>query len=95
MLKLDLAIVGTTGILRAVIKSAPTVKKVVITSSFASIVDGDKGSRPGYKYSEQDWNPVTLKEAVESPSKGYRGKYPFSNSITYFTTNTVFNIVRY
>lgn len=43
---LDPAIIGTTGILKSVKKSAPSVKKVVITSSFASIVDGNKGSWP-------------------------------------------------
>jgi len=35
---LDPAIIGTTGILKSIEKSAPSVKRVVITSSFASIV---------------------------------------------------------
>ncbi|KAL8792831.1 MAG: hypothetical protein Q9195_004560 [Heterodermia aff. obscurata] len=34
---LDPAIIGTTGLLRAVKQNAPTVKRVVITSSFAAI----------------------------------------------------------
>jgi hypothetical protein len=33
----DTAIIGTTGILRSVQKYAPTVKRVVVTSSFAAI----------------------------------------------------------
>jgi len=60
---LDPAIKGTTEILRAVQKNAPQVKRVVITSSFAAIVDPAKGMRPGYTYTEADWNPVTMEEA--------------------------------
>jgi hypothetical protein len=52
------AIHGTTEILKAVNSHAPTVKRVIITSSFASLADGSKGDRPGYAYSEKDWNPV-------------------------------------
>ncbi|KAI9673477.1 MAG: methylglyoxal reductase (NADPH-dependent) gre2 [Caeruleum heppii] len=70
---LDPAIIGTTGILKAIKKNAPEVRKVVITSSFASIIDGNKGTRPGYVYSEKDWNPITQEEAVLNPSNGYRG----------------------
>ena len=55
---LDPAIIGTTGILKAAKKNAPTVKQVVITSSFASIIDSTKGSRPGYVYSEADCEPL-------------------------------------
>ena len=40
---LDPAIIGTTGILKAIKKNASTVKRVVITSSFASIVNPGKG----------------------------------------------------
>lgn len=72
---LDPAIIGTTGVLEAIKKSAPSVKRVVITSSFASIVDGAKGNRPGHTYSEADWNPITEEEAVKNPSNGYRGEF--------------------
>jgi nucleoside-diphosphate-sugar epimerase len=75
---LDPAVVGTTGILRSIKKSAPSVKRVVITSSFASIVDGTKGSRPDYTYSEADWNPITREQAVENPSNGYRASKTFA-----------------
>lgn len=50
----------------------------MITSSFASIVDGSKGTRPGYVYSEKDWNPVTEEEAVQNPSNGYRASKTFA-----------------
>ena len=60
---LEPALKGTTEILKAVQKNAPQVKRVVITSSFASIVDLSQGNRPGYTYSEKDWNPVTYEQA--------------------------------
>jgi nucleoside-diphosphate-sugar epimerase len=66
-------VIGTTGILKAIKKSAPTVKKVVITSSFAAIIDGSKGTRPGHTYSEADWNPITLEGAMKAIPEGYRG----------------------
>jgi len=75
---LDPAIIGTTGILKAVAKYGKSVKRVVITSSFASIVDGSKGNRAGYKYSEKDWNPVTEAQALENPSNGYRASKTFA-----------------
>ncbi|KAF2153710.1 NAD(P)-binding protein [Myriangium duriaei CBS 260.36] len=75
---LDPAIIGTTGILKSIKKSAPTVKKVVITSSFAAIIDGLKGTRPGYTYSEKDWNPITHEQALENPSNGYRASKTFA-----------------
>ena len=75
---LDPAIIGTTGILKSIKKSAPTVKRVVITSSFASIVDGFQGTRPGYEYSEKDWNPITHDQALENPANGYRASKTFA-----------------
>lgn len=70
---LDPAVVGTTGILKSVKKYAPTVKRVVITSSFASIVDPSKGNWPEHTYSEADWNPMTQEQAVLNPYFGYTG----------------------
>ncbi|CAD6569534.1 MAG: methylglyoxal reductase (NADPH-dependent) gre2 [Alectoria sarmentosa] len=64
---LDPAVKGTTSILEAVEKNAPQVKRVVVTSSFAAIGDPMKGARPGYTYSEKDWNPVTYDEAKNGP----------------------------
>lgn len=73
---LDPAVVGTTGILKAIKKSAPTVKRVVITSSFAAILDPNR--KPGYEYSEKDWNPITEEEALENPTNGYRASKTFA-----------------
>ena len=39
---LGLAIIGTTSILKAIKRSAPSVKRVVLTSSFAAINDRSK-----------------------------------------------------
>jgi nucleoside-diphosphate-sugar epimerase len=75
---LDPAVIGTTGVLKSIKKSAPSVKHVVITSSFASIVDPGKGFWPGHIYSEDDWNPITLEEAKESPTAGYRASKTFA-----------------
>ena len=44
----------------------PNIGRVVITSSFASIIDLSKGLRPGYTYTEKDWNPSTYEEAAAS-----------------------------
>ncbi|TVY85388.1 Ketoreductase [Lachnellula suecica] len=76
---LDPAIIGTTGILKAIKKNAPSVKRVVITSSFASIVNASKGnSWTEHTYSEADWNPITEQEAVQNPSNGYRASKTFA-----------------
>lgn len=75
---LDPAVVGTTSILHSVKKFAPRVKRVVITSSFAAIIHPDKGFWPGHEYSEEDWDPITLKQAMENPMAGYRASKTFA-----------------
>lgn len=72
---LDPAIIGTTGILKSIQKYASTVKKVVITSSFAAIMNPFKGDWPEHTYSESDWNPLTPEQALENPFAGYAGKH--------------------
>lgn len=69
---------GTTGILKAIKAHAPTVKRVVITSSFAAIINPSKGLWPGHTYSESDWNPLTQEEAVQNNSNGYRASKTFA-----------------
>ncbi|CAF9918922.1 MAG: methylglyoxal reductase (NADPH-dependent) gre2 [Heterodermia speciosa] len=80
---LDPAVVGTTGLLKAVKQSAPTVKRVVITSSFAAIIHPGKGTRPGYTYSEKDWDPITEEEAIQNPSNGYRASKTFAEKASW------------
>ncbi|CAI7672290.1 unnamed protein product [Penicillium viridicatum] len=64
------AIDGTLNILNAVRNHAPTVNRVVITSSFAAMADYSKGSWPGHVYSEADWNltPYEVAAAQGAPS---------------------------
>lgn len=50
----------------------------MITSSFAAINDREKGLRPGYVYSEKDWNPVSPEEAVKSATVGYAASKAFA-----------------
>lgn len=64
--------------MKSIKKSAPTVKHVVITSSFAAIVDGSKGFWPGHTYSEEDWNSISSEEAQENPMMGYRASKTFA-----------------
>lgn len=54
---------GTAQMLESTYKHAPQVKRIVITASFASIVDLSKGFREGYIYNEKDFNPATYDEA--------------------------------
>jgi nucleoside-diphosphate-sugar epimerase len=72
---LDPAIIGTTGILKAVKKSAPSVKRVVVTSSFAAILNATQHEKV---YSEAHWNPITAEEATQNPANGYRASKTFA-----------------
>ncbi|KAK3392498.1 hypothetical protein B0T20DRAFT_421302 [Sordaria brevicollis] len=69
---IDPAVNGTTGILKAIARSAPTVRRVVITSSFAAIMDEDKISDPNHTFSEASWNPVTIDDIHRHPATAYR-----------------------
>ncbi|KAE8146042.1 NAD(P)-binding protein [Aspergillus avenaceus] len=71
---LDPAIKGTTGILKAIKEHAPTVKRVVVTSSFAAIVNPKEHQKV---YSEKVWNPVTWEEAMD-PAQTYRASKTFA-----------------
>jgi len=75
---LDPAIQGTIGVLQAAKKYAPSVKRVVITSSFASILDSTKGTWPDHTYAEADWNPMSLADAEANPAAGYRASKKFA-----------------
>lgn len=64
--------VGTTSILRAIARSAPQVRRVVITSSFAAILDEAHISDPNTTFTEASWNPVTISDIHRSPATAYR-----------------------
>jgi nucleoside-diphosphate-sugar epimerase len=61
---LEPAINGSTAILKAAKTWGSSVTRVVVTSSFASILDLSQGKREGYVYSEKDWNPTTFEQAA-------------------------------
>ncbi|KAI1248120.1 hypothetical protein MGN70_010369 [Eutypa lata] len=64
---LEPAIRGSVAILEAAKRwGSDSVRAVVATSSFASIVDIGLGKRPGYTYTEADWNPMTYEEAARA-----------------------------
>lgn len=67
---LEPAITGSTSILKAIKEFAPSVKRVVLTSSFAALRDD---SKEGALIDESSWNPVTWDEAVENKRKTYQG----------------------
>jgi len=60
------AIQGTAEVLKAVKEFAPEVKRVIITSSCAAVVDfsADPFASPQKVYTESDWNPTTLEVAL-------------------------------
>lgn len=60
------AVNGSLAILEAAKKWGSAVRRVVVTSSHAAVCDIPKGKRPGYIYSEKDWNPVTYDEAAST-----------------------------
>lgn len=55
----------------------------VITSSFAAILDPKQSTRPGYVYSEKDWNPITEEEAIQNPANGYRASKTFAEKASW------------
>ncbi|EKG18982.1 Major facilitator superfamily [Macrophomina phaseolina MS6] len=68
---LEPAINGTVGLLEAIYKNAPTVKRVVITSSSAAILDQSQPTKA-------DWCPVTEEQALIGPANGYRASKTFA-----------------
>jgi len=78
---IDPALIGTKSALTAADKEK-SVKKVVITSSFAAILNASKGNYPNHTYSEEDWNPITMEEAVSGNAQlGYRGSKTFAEKL--------------
>ncbi|KAI0437788.1 NAD(P)-binding protein [Xylaria telfairii] len=72
---LEPAINGTVGLLESIFKHAPSVKRVVITSSSAAILDQQQ---PTKVYTEADWCPVTEEQALVGPANGYRASKTFA-----------------
>ena len=72
------AIKGTEEILKSIKSHAPGVKRVVLTSSCAAVLDFSAGDN-GKVYTEADWNPTTWEQAVEGDmATCYRGSKKFA-----------------
>ncbi|KAJ0162790.1 putative uncharacterized oxidoreductase [Colletotrichum tanaceti] len=69
---LDPAIKGTTEILRGITRVAPSVKRVVITSSVAAVINSSSPpiSDPPKIYTERDWLEVSRKDVDDSGDPG-------------------------
>lgn len=52
------ALEGTTHVLDAIAKAAPSVKKIVLTSSISSICSNAGLLPETHVYSEADWSPI-------------------------------------
>ncbi|KAM0786885.1 hypothetical protein ACM66B_002310 [Microbotryomycetes sp. NB124-2] len=66
------AIQGTENVLRACASDkGKNVKRVVITSSFAAVLDLNKGSAEGTTYTQETWNPASYEEAVKSDDPAF------------------------
>lgn len=66
------AVNGTKGILAAIKRNALGVRRVVVTSSFAAIVDADKTTDPGTIFTEASFNPTTIADIHKSQAHAYR-----------------------
>ncbi|TAQ88809.1 hypothetical protein B7494_g2866 [Chlorociboria aeruginascens] len=78
---LDPAIKGTLEILKSIKAHAPTVKRVVITSSCAAVVNfaADPIASPQKIYTEEDWNPTTWEGALTgTQNSGYQASKKFA-----------------
>ncbi|KAL2811560.1 hypothetical protein BJX63DRAFT_433237 [Aspergillus granulosus] len=77
---LDPAVQGTRQLLLSIKRHAPTVKRVVMTSSCAAVVDFDLPVGGGKVYTSEDWNPVTWDEAVTTTnlSTAYRASKKYA-----------------
>jgi nucleoside-diphosphate-sugar epimerase len=74
---------GVKSILQACNLPGSKVRRLVVTSSFASVIDVHRNPPPGpdFTYTADHWNPLTYEEAVHpqtSPVVAYRGGKKFA-----------------
>ncbi|KXH69042.1 NAD dependent epimerase/dehydratase [Colletotrichum salicis] len=75
-----LPINGVRSILEAAATN-PKISRVVITSSFASVLDVNRKAPPYFTYTGEDWNPLTYEEAASPETSAvvaYRGSKKFA-----------------
>lgn len=74
------AINGVKSLLRSAAK-VPSIKRIVITSSFAAVVDIKRQYATRHEYTAKDWNPQSYEESVDNSSTAvvaYRGSKKFA-----------------
>lgn len=76
------AVNGTLRMLESIRDHAPQVRRLVLTSSFAAIVDLSKGLWPGHVYNEKQWNPMTY-EKVKAAKQALAYAYVICNPLQY------------
>ncbi|KAF3934918.1 Dihydroflavonol-4-reductase [Dactylella cylindrospora] len=68
---LNPAIAGVKSLLASIATSS-SIKKLIVLSSFAAILDeAEKGLGPGVTYTAKDWNPVTYEEGLVDLRQAY------------------------
>jgi nucleoside-diphosphate-sugar epimerase len=90
---IDPAVQGTLEILKSIKAYAPTVKRVVLTSSCASVIDfaANPISSPQRVYTEKDWNPITLEAALAgTPNNAYQASKKFAEKAGMLPTLAMF-----
>lgn len=65
-------------ILSASAQPSSKIQRVVITSSFASVVDVNRPVDPNFTYTAAHWNPATYEESKTSAVAAYRGSKKFA-----------------
>ncbi|KAH8100875.1 3-beta hydroxysteroid dehydrogenase/isomerase family protein [Cristinia sonorae] len=72
------AIEGTKAMFNAAAQE-PKVKRLVMTSSFATVLDASRGWQADWTYTAEHWNPITYDEAkVRKDIVAYRGAKKYS-----------------
>ena len=74
------AINGVRSIMEAA-GATPSIKRVVITSSFASVLDVNRKAPPYFTYTGSDWNPLSYEESADPATSAviaYRGAKKFA-----------------
>ena len=74
------AIQGVKSVLHAAAKE-PSIRRIVITSSFAAVYDMNREEPTKFTYTEKDWNPQSYEDSIDpnsNPVIAYRGSKKFA-----------------
>ena len=69
--------------MRSILEAATdsNVQRIVITSSFAAVMDINRKAPPYFTYTAEDWNPLTYEESIDPSTSAvvaYRGSKKFA-----------------